>query len=170
MAEGTRLFTLKNPEKLKAVVEVTSYEGAQMKEGQSAIVTVSGKTYEGTVSKIRREAVTDSQNKAKLQVEIHIENPAQYEDTLLYLGSDVDVCILTQESVDSLMVSNLALYADDAGDYVYLINNGVVEKRYVETGASDSSYTAILSGLEDGEQVITDAMTDAGIGTSVQAK
>lgn len=170
VAEGTRLFTLKNPEKLKAVVEVTGYEGAQMKEGQSAIVTVSGKTYEGTVSKIRREAVTDSQNKAKLQVEIHIENPAQYEDTLLYLGSDVDACILTQESVDSLMVSNLALYADDAGDYVYLINNGVVEKRYVETGASDSSYTAILSGLEDGEQVITDAMTDAGIGTSVQAK
>lgn len=170
VAEGTRLFTLKNPEKLKAVVEVTGYEGAQMKEGQRATVTVSGKTYEGTVSKIRREAVLDSQNKAKLQVEIHIENPAKYEDTVLYLGSDVDACILTQESVDALTVPNIALYADDEGDYVYLLDKGVVAKRYVECGASDGSCTAILSGLEDGEQVITDAMTDAGIGTGVQAK
>ena len=72
--------------------------------------------------------------------------------------------------MDALTVPNIALYADDEGDYVYLLDKGVVAKRYVECGASDGSYTAILSGLEDGEQVITDAMTDAGIGTGVQAK
>ena len=72
--------------------------------------------------------------------------------------------------MDALTVPNIALYADDEGDYVYLLDKGVVAKRYVECGASDGSCTAILSGLEDGEQVITDAMTDAGIGTGVQAK
>ena len=46
----------------------------QVEVGQKASIEAAGNTYDGTVSKIRKETVLDSQNKAKLQVEIHIEN------------------------------------------------------------------------------------------------
>ena len=54
----------------------------------------------------------DSQNKAKLQVEIHIENP----DDKIYMGTDVDAVIETGESDSAIVIPNDALYTDDEGD------------------------------------------------------
>ena len=54
----------------------------------------------------------DSQNKAKLQVEIHIENP----DDKIYLGTDVDAVIETGESDSAIVIPNDSLYTDDEGD------------------------------------------------------
>ena len=45
--EGTRLFTLKDIEHVKAVVEVTSYEMGLIKVGQKAEVKVAGASYQG---------------------------------------------------------------------------------------------------------------------------
>ena len=60
IAEGTRLFTIKNHKKLRAVVEVTSHEMSQIAKGQSASIEVGGQLYEGEVTKIRMETVTDA--------------------------------------------------------------------------------------------------------------
>lgn len=165
VTEGTRLFTLKDIEHVKAVVEVTSYEMGLIKVGQKAEVKVAGVSYQGTVSKIRMETVLDSQNKAKLQVEVHIENP----DDKIYLGTDVDVTIETGSSEQAVLIPNTALYADDEGDYCYVIEEGVAVKRYVSCGMSDGDSTEVIEGLNIGEKVITDAMTDESIGKKVVA-
>lgn len=166
VAEGTRLFTIKDMEHVMAVVEVTSYEMGQVEVGQKASIEAAGNTYEGTVSKIRKETVLDSQNKAKLQVEIHIENP----DDKIYLGTDVDAVIETGESDSAIVIPNDALYTDDEGDYCYLLSNDVIEKRYLTCGIASADTTEVLEGLSQGEWVITDAMTDANVGKGAQAK
>ena len=166
VAEGTRLFTIKDMEHVMAVVEVTSYEMGQVEVGQKASIEAAGNTYEGTVSRIRKETVLDSQNKAKLQVEIHIENP----DDKIYLGTDVDAVIETGESDSAIVIPNDALYTDDEGDYCYLLSNDVIEKRYLTCGIASADTTEVLEGLSQGEWVITDAMTDANVGKGAQAK
>lgn len=166
VAEGTRLFTIKDMEHVMAVVEVTSYEMGQVEVGQKASIEAAGNTYEGTVSRIRKETVLDSQNKAKLQVEIHIENP----DDKIYLGTDVDAAIETGESDSAIVIPNDALYTDDEGDYCYLLSNDVIEKRYLTCGIASADTTEVLEGLSQGEWVITDAMTDANVGKGAQAK
>lgn len=166
VAEGTRLFTIKDMEHVMAVVEVTSYEMGQVEVGQKASIEAAGNTYEGTVSKIRKETVLDSQNKAKLQVEIHIENP----DDKIYLGTDVDAVIETGESDSAIVIPNDALYTDDEGDYCYLLSNDVIEKRYLTCGIASADTTEVLEGLSQGEWVITDAMTDANVGKGAQVK
>lgn len=166
VAEGTRLFSVKDMEHVMAVVEVTSYEMGQVEVGQKATVEAAGVSYEGTVSKIRRETITDSQNKAKLQVEIHIENPCDK----IYLGTDVDAVIQTGESDSVILLPNDALYTDDNGDYCYLLSNGVIEKRYLTCGIADAQYTEVIEGLSQGDKVITEAMTDANVGKSAQEK
>lgn len=158
--KGTKLFTVKDTEHVKAVVEVTSHEMNQIAVGQKAVVTVSDKEYEGTVSKIRMEAVTDAQKKAKLQVEIHIENP----DNGIYLGTDVDAVIETGSAKDTVTIPDSALYTDDNGDYCYLDNDGIVEKRYIKCGLSNESVTEVLEGLQQGDLVITSSMTDDSVG------
>ena len=127
VAEGTRLFTIKDNKNLQAVVEVTSYEMSQIQVGQEASIIVGGQSYAGKVTKIRKETVTDAQNKAKLQVEVHINNP----DENIYLGTDADVTIQTGESENTVLIPNQALYADDNGEYCYLVENGMIVKRYV---------------------------------------
>ena len=108
----------------------------------------------------------DSQNKAKLQVEIHIENP----DDKIYLGTDVDAVIETGESDSAIVIPNDALYTDDEGDYCYLLSNDVIEKRYLTCGIASADTTEVLEGLSQGEWVITDAMTDANVGKGAQVK
>lgn len=68
------------------------------------------------------------------------------------------------------MIPNEALYADDDGDYCYLIENDVVVKRYVTGGLNSGSDTEVVEGLRGGEQVITDAMTDERVGKKAAAK
>ena len=166
VAEGTRLFTIKDNSNLRAVVEVTSHEMNQIEVGQSASVEIGGNRYEGEVSQIRMETVTDAQNKAKLQVEVHIKNP----DEQIYLGTDVDVTIQTGAKEQAVLIPNAALYADDGGDYCYILENGVIAKRYLTCGLSGDDMTEVIEGLLAGEQVITDAMTDEKVGTSATGR
>ena len=166
VAEGTRLFTIKDNSNLRAVVEVTSHEMSQIEVGQTASVEIGGNLYEGEVSKIRMETVTDAQNKAKLQVEVHIKNP----DEQIYLGTDVDVTIQTGAKEQAVLIPNAALYADDGGEYCYLLENGVIAKRYLTCGLSGDDMTEVIEGLLAGEQVITDAMTDEKVGTSATGR
>lgn len=162
VTEGTRLFTIKDNRNLRAVVEVTSHEMSQIEEGQSASIEIGTNLYEGEVSKIRMETVTDAQNKAKLQVEVHIKNPDEH----IYLGTDADVTIQTGASQQAVLIPNTALYADDGGNYCYLLENGVIAKRYLSCGIVGDAMTEVIEGLAVGEQVITDAMTDEKVGIS----
>lgn len=165
-AEGSPLFTVRDTEHVKAVVEVTSYEMADVQPGQRAAVEVGGNVYEGNVSRIRMETITDSQNNAKLQVEIHIDEP----DGKIYLGTDADAVIETGQKEHVVLIPHNALYADDDGNYCYLIENGVVAKRYLTCGLGGESGTEVLEGLSGGEQVITDAMTDERVGKKAVIK
>lgn len=164
--EGSPLFTVRDTEHVKAVVEVTSYEMADVELGQKAAVEIGGTVYEGKVSRIRMETIMDSQNNARLQVEIHIDKP----DGKLYLGTDVDAVIETGEKERAILIPNSALYADDKGNYCYLMENGIVAKRYIVCGLEGDRNTEVLEGLFGGEQVITDAMTDAHVGKNVTVK
>ncbi|MBQ6788037.1 MAG: efflux RND transporter periplasmic adaptor subunit [Lachnospiraceae bacterium] len=166
IAEGTRLFTIKNHKKLRAVVEVTSHEMSQIAKGQSASIEVGGQLYEGEVTKIRMETVTDAQNKAKLQVEVHINKPDEH----IYLGTDANVTIEIGKSDNAVLIPNSALYADDGGDYCYLLEDGVIAKRYLTCGLAGADMTEVIEGLSGGEKVITDAMTDEKVGKSAQEK
>lgn len=164
--EGTRLFTIKDNKSLRVVAEVTSHEMSQIAQGQQASIEVGGQLYEGEVTKIRMETVTDAQNKAKLQVEVHINNPDEH----IYLGTDADVIIQTGKSENAVLIPDNALYADDGGDYCYLLENGIIVKRYLTCGLTGDNMTEVIEGLTEGEKVITDAVTDEKVGKSAQEK
>ena len=148
VTEGSPLFTVKDTEYVKAVVEVTSYEMADVELGQRATVEIGGNVYEGKVSRIRMETITDSQNNVKLQVEIHIDEP----DGTIYLGTDADAVIETGEKEHAILMPDSALYADDGGNYCYLIENGIVAKRYIICGLDCDRNTEVLEGLSGGDR------------------
>ena len=69
-----------------------------------------------------------------------------------------------------LTIPTEAYYADDNGDYCYLIKGGEVVKQYVTVGSQTPDYIEITAGLNNGDIVITDAITDENIGQKAESR
>lgn len=65
----------------------------------------------------------------------------------------VDIVIDQREDV--LLVPNRAVKRDKDGKYVEYLDGVLPKKRYIEAGVRDDAYTEVLSGLEEGQEVIT---------------
>jgi membrane fusion protein, multidrug efflux system len=77
------------------------------------------------------------------------------KDELLWPGSLVTVR-LTVDTEDAVMVPTGAIQVRQAGNYVYVVNDGIATIRPVEVARATGTETAIRSGLSDGETVVTD--------------
>ncbi len=160
VAKGTPLFTVESTDALQVNVEVSKYDIGKISVGQKAVISIAGRTYDGTVSEIKKLAIEDASDKAKITVGVHIDNP---DDTII-LGIEADADIYTDEKENALLIPTEALYADEAGDYCYAVKGGKVVRKDIVTGLSSDRAVEVLEGLASGEHVITDAVTDEQVG------
>jgi RND family efflux transporter MFP subunit len=72
-------------------------------------------------------------------------------------GSFVELFLLTLPIEKELVISKSALMQDYSSNYVYVQTGGEsFEKRPVKLGADDGVYVQILSGISEGEWVVTE--------------
>lgn len=154
---GGELFTVSSIEKVCVDVSFSKSDLEKIEEGQKAVATIAGKQYEGTVTRISRAAAKNEKGASIIQGEIHIDNP----DTDLYLGVDARVMVEGNKAENVVMIPVEAINIGKDGSFVYVVTDGMVQKRMVTAGISSDEYTEIKKGLEVGEQVIISV--DAGI-------
>ena len=154
---GGELFTVSSIEKVCVDVSFSKSDLEKIEEGQKAVATIAGKQYEGTVTRISRAAAKNEKGASIIQGEIHIDNP----DTDLYLGVDARVMVQGNKAENVVMIPVEAINIGKDGSFVYVVTDGMVQKRMVTAGISSDEYTEIKKGLEVGEQVIISV--DAGI-------
>ncbi len=150
-AEGLQLFTIHNTNKLKVTLSVTKYDVQKLAIGQKAEIKINEKDYTGSVSKISRIASMNGSGAAVVDVEIHIDNP----DESIILGMEAKVSVQTAEEKDILVIPSASVNYSSDGIFCYVLVDGIIEKRDIETGISDDEYIQILSGLEEGDKVVT---------------
>ena len=82
----------------------------------------------------------------------------------------VNARLLVDTLKDAVVVPTPAIQIGAPGSYVYVVNSSdsTVSVRVVKTGPSDAQRTAILSGLELGETVVTDGVDRLYDGAKVQ--
>lgn len=154
---GGELFTVSSIEKVCVDVSFSKSDLEKIEEGQKAVATIAGKQYEGTVTRISRAAAKNEKGALIIQGEIHIDNP----DADLYLGVDARVMVEGNKAENVVMIPIEAINIGKDGSFVYVVTDGMVQKRMVTAGISSDEYTEIKKGLEVGEQVIISV--DAGI-------
>ena len=154
---GGELFTVSSIEKVCVDVSFSKSDLEKIEEGQKAVATIAGKQYEGTVTRISRAAAKNEKGASIIQGEIHIDNP----DTDLYLGVDARVMVEGNKAENVVMIPVEAINIGKDGSFVYVVTDGMVQKRMVTAVISSDEYTEIKKGLEVGEQVIISV--DAGI-------
>lgn len=166
VTKGTPILSIEDSDNVKVEVEISKYDIGEISEGQRANINISGIDYDGTVTKIDRFATGGSADNAKIKVSVKINNP----NDRVYLGIQADVVIFTEEKENVLTIPREAYYSDDTGEYVYVIENDVVEKKYVKTGIVNDEKVEITNGISAGQVVIVDAITDAEVGSKAVSK
>lgn len=77
------------------------------------------------------------------------------QDQSLRIGMTAQGKIIIAEKQDVLVVPNTALKKHRNEQFVEVLENGKAMKKRVEVGLTDNQYSEIISGLSEGEQVIT---------------
>ncbi len=160
--KGAAIMEIEADDMYLIKMKVSKYDINSIKLGQKAEVRIGDKIYEGIVERINQTAENDASGKAKAVVEIKLDTKDE-----LIVGLEADVTLSLDEVSDTLSVPNECIYDDDAGSYVYMINDGVVTKVYVTSGVRDNECTQI-EGIEEGAHVIMDPSVTEYVGEEVK--
>lgn len=164
-AVGEQLFKLESTEDVKVSISVSKYDLEKIKEGQKAVVTIGGNTYEGEVSKIDKMATKNNSGASVVNADIKILNP----DENIFLGVEAKISVSTSKSEAALLVPFSAVNTDMEGSFVYAVENGVIVKKPVQTGISSDLDVEIIEGLNEGDQILTEVNSNIMEGMEVSA-
>ena len=165
VTDGEQLLTLKSSQDLKVTFQASRYDLEKLEVGQKAEITISDHMYEGEVSKINRMATLNESNTPMVGVEIHITNP----DDRIVLGLDAKLVIYTQKAEDVLLIPVEAINADKDGDFLYVVENGVVVKKSIVCGISTDTYSEVTEGITQEDQIILSSYATIEEGMAVTA-
>ena len=165
VADSSELLKLESTQDVSVKVYVTKYDLEKISQGQDAVVTVAGKEYKGKVGKINKMAEKNNSGAAVVGTEVEILNP----DSDIVLGVEAKIAISTARVTDCVMVPVSVVNVDMDGEFVYVVENGVLAKRRVVTGISSDTMVQISEGLAEGEGVVTSVSAGMTEGMAVMA-
>ena len=146
------LFEIVNIETVKAAVEVIEVQLSQLTRNQQASIEIDGidAQMSGSVAFIS-PTLTPARRTAI--VEVHIDNPSG----TLKPGMFAKVTIPIKVHTDAILISRAALIEDANANTqtVFVIEEGVSQRRVVEIGLLRAGEAEVLSGLTEGEAVVT---------------
>lgn len=88
-------------------------------------------------------------------------------DFLLYPGAFANIILILERIDDALMVPTIAIIPELNAQKVYVVNNGIVEERQVQTGIRTNEKVQVVSGLERGDKVLTTGLLQVQPGMEV---
>jgi len=163
--QGGQLFTLVSNQDVAVKLEVSANDFDKLSTGTQAVVKIGQKTYQGTLTSIDKIALTNEKGNPVIGAKVHINNP----DDDIYIGVNAKVTMTVAEQKNALCLPNEVVNTSADGDFVYVIENGIVKKQMVELGVASDSSVEIVSGLKEGDQVISDVSGDLDEGMAAIA-
>ena len=156
VAPGTMILTVANLDKAQVRIQVSKSDLPKISEGQQVDITINGKEYDGVISTISGNATRNANGVAVVDTIIEITNP----DSDIILGVEANNRIHAQKAENTIVVPYQYVQTDADGDFVYVLENGVVTRRDVVVGIANSTEAEITEGLKAGESIIiSDAET-----------
>ncbi|MCY4398967.1 MAG: efflux RND transporter periplasmic adaptor subunit [Gemmatimonadetes bacterium] len=149
---GGHAFTIVNSATLWFVARVPARHAAETPRIRGAWFTVEGGTSNYTTSRVQSVGNMIDPASRTLAVRFAVQN----RDGVLKLGMLAEGHILLGEPVGGVAVPASAIQDENNLPVVYVkLTGDTFERRVVETGPSDGTWTIVTAGIDSGEHVVT---------------
>lgn len=144
--------TILNTNALYFEVEVDEIDFVNVKEGQVAKVKLDAypdTTFKGSVENIKKFGVETLGGGINILVEIEFDS---MEENIIYgLKGETDIIISKKD--EALVIPREYITYERDKSYVDVKENGKVDKREIQLGASSGESVEVIEGLEEGEEI-----------------
>jgi membrane fusion protein, multidrug efflux system len=161
---GSPIVTIVDISKLKIKLNVSETDVYQLKLGDKAIISTdvySGVTFEGNISFISSQG-DDSHN---YPVEIVIPNNLKHP---LKSGTFANVMIKLPTANEALYIPRKSLLGSITEAEVYVAENDKAILKKIVVGSGNDKFIRVISGLKDGEKVITTGQINLSDGKAIK--
>ena len=151
-APALPILTIVSSKATEMVVSLSEGDVSKVKEGQKAKIEVASldKIYNGEVKRADSIGTIDA---GVIRYNAYLE--VIDSDSDLKSGMNADATIITKSLNDVLSVPNSAIKPYQGGRAVRIIKNKKVQYVPVATGVKGDSRTQIISGIEEGQEIIS---------------
>jgi HlyD family secretion protein len=147
---------------------IDEVDAADIKAGQPARITldaIKGKSFPGKVKRVAPYVLELEKQARTVEVEVTFDQPPTLENLLVGYSADVEIVHAVHQNVLRIPTQSLL-----EGKRVLLYRpDGVLEERAVTTGLANWDHTEIISGLNQGDQIVM-SLDQAGIKAGVQVR
>jgi membrane fusion protein (multidrug efflux system) len=150
IAVNTPMFRVTNLDPIVSYLYVPEKEFGKIEHGQPVFISIDalpGQRFRGVVERISPVVDADT---GTFKVTVEVDE----EDTALKPGMFGRLDIVYDSRPARLLVPRPAVIETETGPAVYVVSDGVVERRDVETGIAWDNRLEIVSGVEESEQVV----------------
>lgn len=146
---GMPAFTISGKQSVLVTFYVTEEVRDFIQDGQSVEIESNGNTYVGNISQIA-VAVDAQKGLFKIEAQVYLE-----EGESIASGTSVSLTLTTAKEEQQIVIPYDSVYYEDSQAYVYRVENEKAVRVNVETGLYNEDSIVILSGIEEGDKVVT---------------
>lgn len=149
---------------LQANVNLSEIDVVKVKAGQKVTMTLDAypdKTFTGKVVVVNTNGQVSS-NVTTYPTTIQFDSP----DTGIYPNMAVTAQIMTNIKDNVILVPSAAVQTSNGQSTVRVLKNGQVQSVNVQIGSSNDTQTEIVSGINEGDNVVTSVSTTSSGSTS----
>lgn len=146
---GKPLFTVGQINKMKATIWVSESEIGYLKLGLPASITIAGVEYIGKITEI---GLTIDKFTKAFGVEIQFDN----SKGLLKSGMTTELKVRIYNNPKAIVVPAHLIQRSNGNTYVYVVENNKAIMREIKLGQQSDAEYEILSGLNPGDQLVTE--------------
>lgn len=148
--EGEALVRIADLSGFKVAGSMSDNMLEKVNNHMAAIIRIGDKLLRGTIVNI-----SPAVNNGIISFDIQLNDKS---NAALRPNQKVDVFLITDTRNGVLRIANGAAFNGSNLQEVFVIKNGIAERRTVKTGLSNFDYIEIVSGLKEGDEVITSDM------------
>jgi multidrug efflux pump subunit AcrA (membrane-fusion protein) len=175
VSTGTTLATVTDGSTLTLSADVDETDVLLVRRGVSATVeldAVPDATYTATVQSVGQTPTTSAEGGVTYRVRLALGTGATPDKSAAPKprpGMSAVVDMLVRDAKNALSVPSSAVIHDGARDFVWADDNRVARKAYVTLGAQGDSAVQVLSGLQQGQRIVTQNAEDLTEGQKLPA-
>lgn len=152
VSDENKYAYVENPDLLQITVLLDQIDIVKIAKGYPVRIVfdaLSEKTFTSEITEIDKTPVEQS-GVVSYEASILLERG----DESIYSGMTATIEIIIEEKNDVLVVPTLSLTTQNGKTFVQVVENGIPRKQEVEVGAADGKNTEIVSGLNEGDEIV----------------